>query len=192
MKIIWININCCFFFFFGFFLGNFLESENYKYDRLSGGMRGGGGNRAPPQALYRPGSGPLRKSGRGDEFENDNNFHHDRIKPLQQQQHQQQQPPASIAYRLRNCQFPNSSSGQEKILQSSPSSCDIDDVSTKFNDLHVNYKNSSNHHNQGGSKLNHHHHMSIDPRKKNKKPEQQLYVPKKVKEALAERDVINR
>ncbi|XP_043484616.1 telomerase-binding protein EST1A-like isoform X3 [Leptopilina heterotoma] len=173
------------------------ESENYKYDdRLSGGMRGGGGNRAPPQALYRPGSGPLRKSGRGDEFENDNNFHHhDRIKPSpppQQQQQQQQPPPASIAYRLRNCQFPNSSSGQEKIL---PSSCDIDDVSSKFNDLHVNYKNSSNHHhNQGSSKLNHHQHhiMSIDPRKKNKKPEQQLYVPKKVKEALAERDVINR
>ena len=34
--------------------------------------------------------------------------------------------------------------------------------------------------------------MANDLRRRNKKPEQQLYVPKKVQEALAERDVANR
>ncbi|XP_051160471.1 telomerase-binding protein EST1A-like isoform X3 [Leptopilina boulardi] len=161
------------------------ENENYKYDDRLSGMRGGGGNRAPPQALYRPGSGPLRKSGRPDEFENENNFHHhDRSSSSSSKS---QPPSIATSYRMRNCQFSNSN--QEKNITTTTTTTEIDDVATKFNDLQVNYKNS-NHQNQGPSKINH---MSIvDPRKKNKKPEQQLYVPKKVKEALAERDVINR
>ena len=133
-------------------------------------MRGGGGSRAPPQALYRPGSGPLRKSGRPEEFDNENNSH-------------EIPKSTSIQYRLRNAQFPGSN---ESKNSSAP--VEIDSVSSKFTDLHVNYKNKSNNH-QGPSKSNH---LAGDSRRRSKKPEQQLYVPKKVKETQAERDAVNR
>ncbi|XP_015592692.1 telomerase-binding protein EST1A isoform X2 [Cephus cinctus] len=144
-----------------------------KFDiSRSAGMRGGG-NRAPPQAIYRPGSGPLRKSGRSNEdFDNENNAQ-DRPKP------------SSIQYRLKQSQF-----NSPNQIQNSPPSSQIDDITTKLNDVHVNYRNNSNNdQTQGSSKNNQ---MGGDSRKKNKKPEQQLYVPKKVKEALAGRDVSNR
>ena len=152
----------------------FVDNENYRSEKERfAGMRGGGGggNRAPPQALYRPGCGLLRKTGRSDELENESHS-------------QERSKPPSIQYRLRNAQFPGSNQGKNNSA-----SVEIDDVSSKLNDLHVNYKNNSNHQIQGPSKSNN---LAGDPRKRSKKPEQQLYVPKKVKEALAERDVANR
>ncbi|XP_033208324.1 telomerase-binding protein EST1A isoform X2 [Belonocnema kinseyi] len=156
------------------------RSEKERYTGMRGGGGGGGGvgggggggNRAPPQALYRPGGGLLRKvgPGRGEEFENENHSQ-DRSKP------------GSIQYRLRNAQFSGSNQGKNQSA-----SLQMDEVSSKLNALHLNYKNNSNQI-QGPSKGNH---FGGDPRKRNKKPEQPLYMPKKVKEALAERDVSNR
>ncbi|XP_066589128.1 telomerase-binding protein EST1A-like isoform X1 [Prorops nasuta] len=136
-------------------------------DRLMG-LRGGG-SRAPPQALYRPGSGPLRKSGRTTEdYDLENNLTE---KPR----------PNSVQHRLKQ---PSIGRSQNCSLLS-----EIDDISDKLYDTQINYKNDSNSEDMQTSKNLH---MGNDPRKKNKKPEQQLYVPKKVKEAMAEQDVSNR
>ncbi|XP_012273002.1 telomerase-binding protein EST1A isoform X2 [Orussus abietinus] len=131
----------------------------------------GGGSRAPPQAIYRPGSGPLRKSGRsGDDFELEDSS-------------QEQSKSSSVQYRLKQSRF----GSPDRMRNSSPPQ--IDNICNKLNDTHVSYKINSNKQSQGFSK---NHQVGGDPRKKNKKPEQQLYVPKKVKEALAERDVTSR
>lgn len=122
------------------------------------------------QALYRPGSGPLRKSGRvNDECDNENIVPADRQK---QPQH----------FRQKQGRF-------EAANDSKPPS-QMDGLATKFNDVQISYKDSPPD-NYPSSSRNHSGEQSAD-RKKSKKPEQALYVPKKVKEALAERDVANR
>lgn len=146
-------------------------------DRLAG-MRGGG-NRAS-QALYRPGSGPLRKTSRSgstaDEYDNEIGT-------------QDKSRSTSVQYRLRQSQFNRSNQAKD-----SPPLSQIDDVVEKLDNTHIHYRNSSNI-NQTSSTS---HNISNtgagggDPKRKNKKPEQPLYVPKKVKEALAEQDTINR
>lgn len=136
----------------------------------------GGGNRAS-QALYRPGSGPLRKSGRSgnaaDEYDNENGS-------------QEKSRSTSVQYRLRQSQLNRSNQAQD-----SPPLSQIDNVTEKLGNTHIDYRNSNNSepaqstgHNisSGGN----------DSKKKNRKPEQLLYVPKKVKEALAEQDGTNR
>lgn len=146
---------CCF----------FLDTSfDYKFeqDRLAA-MRGGG-NKAPPRALYRPGSGPLRKSGRSDEYDHENNS-------------QDKSRMSSIQDRLK--QSHHSSRLQE-----------IESITEKLNDIQMNCRNHIDDHGQSSSRNNH---TSLnDPRKKSKKPEQPLYVAKKVKEAMAEHDVANR
>lgn len=141
------------------------------------GMRGGG-NRAS-QALYRPGSGPLRKSGRSgndvDEFDNENGL-------------QEKSRSTSVQYRLRQSQLNRSDQTQD-----SPPLSQIDNVTEKLGNTHINYRNSNNtelaqstgHNISAGAGGN-------DSKRKNRKPEQLLYIPKKVKEALAEQDGINR
>jgi len=138
----------------------------------------GGGNRAP-QALYRPGSGPLRKSDRSnstaDEYDNENGS-------------QEKSRLTSVQYHPRHSQ-----SNRANQAQNSPPLSQIDNVAKKLDNTHINYRNSSNsesvqspsNNSGGGAGRN-------DPKKKNRKPEQLLYVPKKVKEALAEQDGINR
>ena len=135
-------------------------------------MRGGGGSgKAPPRALYRPGSGPLRKSGRSDDYEHEINS-------------QDRPRVSSVQDRLKQSHFnnPNQSHNSSRLQ--------IDSLSEKMNDIQVNCRNHIDDHGQSTSKNNH---SSLnDPRKKNKKPEQALYVPKKVKEAMAEHDIVNR
>lgn len=93
----------------------------------------------PQQQIYRPGSGPLRKSGQQDETEQDTNTN---TKPDRKQGNNQ---------RLK----------RNEELHSSRQSC-----------------NSEN--------------DSGETQKRQKKPEQQLYVPKPIAQAMAERDNYNR
>lgn len=148
----------------------FTESMSSKLekDRLAG-MRGGG-NRAS-QALYRPGSGPLRKSCRPgnsvDEYDNENSS-------------QDKSRSTSVQYRLRQSQSNNSNRAQD-----SPPLSQIDNVTEKLDSTHIDHRNSNNNessqntaHNIGGGT------GGNDPKRKMRKPEQLLYIPKKVKEAL--------
>lgn len=150
-------------------------SSNSDKDRIVG-VRGGGSRAS--QALYRPGSGPLRKSGRSgnaEEYDNENGS-------------QEKSRTTSVQYRLRQSQ-----SGRSNQAQDSPPLSQIDNVTEKLNNTHIDYRNSNNsesaasgsYNNSGGTGGN-------DSKKKTRKPEQLLYVPKKVKEALAEQDGINR
>lgn len=146
-------------------------SDNSKLEKdRSIGMRGGG-NRAS-QALYRPGSGPLRKSGRStDDLDNENIS-------------QEKSKSSSVQHRLKQSQLNRSNQ-----TQNSPPSSQVENVTEKLNDLNINYRSNTNIEQAQGSSQN----SNIgDSRRKTKKPEQQLYVPKKVKEALAEQDVTNR
>ncbi|OAD58928.1 Telomerase-binding protein EST1A [Eufriesea mexicana] len=134
------------------------------------GMRGGA-NRAS-QALYRPGSGPLRKSGRStDDLDNENIS-------------QEKPKSSSVQHRLKQSQLNRSNQ-----MQNSPPSSQVENVTDKLNDLNINYRSITNIEQAQGSSQNSN---FGDSRRKSKKPEQQLYVPKKVKEALAEQDVTNR
>ncbi|KAL0115477.1 hypothetical protein PUN28_010771 [Cardiocondyla obscurior] len=151
-------------------------TSKLEKDRLAG-IRGGG-NRAS-QALYRPGSGPLRKSGRcinaTDEYDDENGS-------------QEKSRMTSVQYRSRHSQL-----NKINPMQDSPPLSQIDNVTEKLDNTHINYRNSSNseltqssgNNSGGGISRN-------DLKKKSRKPEQLLYVPKKVKEALAEQDGINR
>lgn len=151
-------------------------TSKLEKERLAG-IRGGG-NRAS-QALYRPGSGPLRKSGRSnsaiDEYDNENGS-------------QEKSRLTSVQYHPRQSQINRLNQAQD-----SPPLSQIDNVTEKLDNTHINYRNSSNselaqntgNNSGGGASRN-------DPKKKSRKPEQLLYVPKKVKEALAEQDGTNR
>ncbi|XP_076233282.1 telomerase-binding protein EST1A [Calliopsis andreniformis] len=150
--------------------GGFLQDNNKSEKDKSMGMRGAG-NRAS-QALYRPGSGPLRKSGRPtDDLDNENIS-------------QEKPKPSSVQHRLKQSQFNRSNQ-----TQNSPPSSHIENVTEKLNDLNINYRTTTNTEQAQGSSQNSN---MGDSRKKSKKPEQPLYVPKKVKEALAEQDISNR
>lgn len=151
-------------------------TSKLEKDRM-GGLRCGG-NRAS-QALYRPGSGPLRKSGRSsstaDEYDNENGS-------------QEKSRMTSVQSRPKQSQLHRANQAQD-----SPPLSQIDNVTEKLDNTHINYRNSSNselaqgtdNSSGGGASRN-------DAKKKNRKPEQLLYVPKKVKEALAEQDGTNR
>lgn len=146
-------------------------------DRLAG-MRGGG-NRAS-QALYRPGSGPLRKTSRSgstaDEYDNEIGM-------------QDKSRSTSVQYCMRQSQ-----SNRSNQAKDSPPLSQIDDLTEKLDNTHIHYRNSSNIDQMSSSS---HSICNIvtgggDPKRKNRKPEQLLYVPKKVKEAMAEQDATNR
>ncbi|XP_012241985.1 telomerase-binding protein EST1A isoform X2 [Bombus impatiens] len=150
--------------------GEFLQDNSKLEEDRSIGMKGGG-NRAP-QALYRPGSGPLRKSGRStDDLDNENIS---REKPKS----------SSVQHRLKQSQLNKSNQNQNN-----PPSSKVENVTEKLNDLNINYRSITSIEQAQGSSQNSN---SGDSRRKAKKPEQLLYVPKKVKEALAEQDVTNR
>ena len=127
-----------------------------KLERHQAIMRGGAGSRAPPRAIYTPGSGPLKKSGRSslDEYNGE------------------ERPRVSIQDRLKPQQF-------TEILPTA-------EMEKRLNNLQINERHVENDNVADGVG------MANDLRRRNKKPEQQLYVPKKVQEALAERDVANR
>ncbi|XP_046597971.1 telomerase-binding protein EST1A-like isoform X2 [Neodiprion lecontei] len=132
----------------------------------------GGASRAPPQPLYRPGCGPLRKSGSSsDNFDSENN---------------PQEKPKSSFFQGREKQHQFNS---PFLAQDNPLSSRIESNSDKLTDVRLNFRNNSNEQIHASSRNNQ---VGGDPRKKNKKPEQPLYVPKKVKESLAGREVADR
>lgn len=113
---------------------------------MRSGGRGGGDNsgaRPPPQPIYRPGSGPLRKSGRS-------------MDDIDTSSHSSNQ----------------GKSNYNNLMK-------IGNLSNEFQDIHINKKYNSDSEPRK-------HDSIVDSRRKNKKPEQQLYVPKKLKEALQE------
>ncbi|KAG7196526.1 hypothetical protein KM043_018551 [Ampulex compressa] len=124
-------------------------SQESASSKLETEMRAGS-NRAA-QALYRPGSGPLRKSGRTVDDLDHENIPQDKQK-------------ASVQHRLRQA------TRSDMPFQ-------VDSLADKLNDMNVEFGDRS----QEPQEV-------VDARRRNKKPEQQLYVPKKVKEALAEQD----
>ncbi|KAJ8680347.1 hypothetical protein QAD02_016134, partial [Eretmocerus hayati] len=143
-----------------------------KWGEISQGDRSaamrGGGNKPPSRALYRPGSGPLRKSGRSDDYDHET---HSQDRPRISSVQDRMKP----SYFSDSGQQPNSNRAQE-----------IESITGKLNDIHMNSHDC----NQSSSRNDY---APInDPRRRNKKPEQQLYVPKKVKEAMADHDVPNR
>lgn len=148
-------------------------SSKLEKDRLAG-MRGGG-NRAS-QALYRPGSGPLRKSSRSgstaDEYNNEIGT-------------QDKSRSTSVQYRLKQSQ-----SNRSNQAKDSPPLSQIDDVTEKLDNTHIHFTNSGNSEQTLSSDSNN---IGIGAEgsdsKRRRKPEKLLYVPKRVKEAF---DAINR
>ncbi|CAG5090914.1 Similar to Smg6: Telomerase-binding protein EST1A (Mus musculus) [Cotesia congregata] len=134
------------------------SQDNFDKNKLMGGRRGL--NRGPQQ-IYTPGSGPLKKSDRQDEFDYDASLHK-----------------SSVQDRLKR-PFNNISLNNP----SEHSNNSVNMLADKFNDVHVNRRPVNDHH-HGKSNNNH---MDAD-RRKNKKPEQQLYVPKKIYESISEQD----
>lgn len=132
---------------------------------MPGGSAGAtGGNKPPPRELYRPGSGPLRKSGRSDDYDHENNS-------------QDKSRMSSVQDRLKPSFFNNPHQSQN-----SSRSYEIESIRNKLNALQVNNRNHDVDHGQSSTRNNH---TPIhDSRRKSKKPEQQLYVhPKKVRDA---------
>lgn len=120
-----------------------------------GGRRGG---HRGAQAIYTPGSGPLKKTGRqDDDYEQEANM-----------------SKRSVQDRLKPTHFNNTNSTE---TMNSTSHQTNSTLVNKLNDVHISYRSSSNDQAQGNVKENH---ADNDPRRRNKKPEQQLYVPKKV------------
>ncbi|XP_034941646.1 uncharacterized protein Smg6 isoform X2 [Chelonus insularis] len=138
--------------------------ENSQENKLMGGRRGG--NRGP-QPIYRPGSGPLKKSDRSNDDPNcDANL-----------------PKSSVQDRIKHHR--NNSNANQKHSPDHP----VDLLANKINDMTVNHHKPVNDRSSVSEKSNH---LDGDSRKKNKKPEQQLYVPKKLLESTAEQDISNR
>ncbi|XP_043272434.1 telomerase-binding protein EST1A isoform X3 [Venturia canescens] len=130
-------------------------------------MRGAAPNRAPPRLIYTPGSGPLKKTGRApDDFDREANSG-ERTKSV------------SVQDRLRPMHFNSTQQGETVRAQES---------NEKLNDATFSEDRSSI--DDGNSVRTSHH--GGDGRRRSKKPELPLYVPKKVQEALAKRDVTNR
>lgn len=138
-------------------------------------MRGGGGGatgKAPARQLYRPGSGPLRKSGRLEDYEHENNT--------------QDRPKTSVQERLKPMQFgpsSNRSSSSNQQCQNSSRYSEINNISEKFKEVQISYKNHNDDHGHR-DRVKNNHVMTNDPKRKNKKPEKEVYMPKKVKEAI--------
>lgn len=128
----------------------------------------GGGHRVP-QALYTPGSGPLKKTGRQcDDYE-----------PEMDQQQERSKPP-SVQDRLRPASHQNIANPP---LKNHPGSLQSQEALVqKLHQVQLNHQLNSEQQQPM---------MSNHFGRKNKKPEQPLYVPKKVQESIAaDQDVV--
>ncbi|XP_074106178.1 telomerase-binding protein EST1A isoform X2 [Cotesia typhae] len=134
------------------------SQDNFEKNKLMGGRRGL--NRGPQQ-IYTPGSGPLKKSDRQDDFDYDASLHK-----------------SSVQDRLKR---PFNNINLNNPLEHFNNSVNMS--ADKFNDVHVNRRPVNDHHHDKSNNS----HMDAD-RRKNKKPEQQLYVPKKIYESISEQD----
>ncbi|KAG8036116.1 hypothetical protein G9C98_004696 [Cotesia typhae] len=124
-------------------------------------MGGRRGLNRGPQQIYTPGSGPLKKSDRQDDFDYDASLHK-----------------SSVQDRLKR---PFNNINLNNPLEHFNNSVNMS--ADKFNDVHVNRRPVNDHHHDKSNNS----HMDAD-RRKNKKPEQQLYVPKKIYESISEQD----
>ncbi|XP_014224992.1 telomerase-binding protein EST1A isoform X2 [Trichogramma pretiosum] len=149
---------------------NHSSDHKFEEDRF-GAMRGGSG-RPPSRALYKPGSGPLRKSGKADDYESVND----------------------IPNRSRMSSGPDQLKSSHYDIRSRPKTVrkqQIDTISDEFNNLQVNSKRQVDDNNSSGlSYSSKPKHVSFNnDSKRKKKPEQPLYIAKKGKEAMADQDV---
>ncbi|XP_057320552.1 telomerase-binding protein EST1A-like isoform X2 [Microplitis mediator] len=136
-------------------------NSNFDKNKLMGGRRGF--NRGPQQ-IYTPGSGPLKKSDRQDEYE-----------------YEGSSPKSSVQDRLKrpfnNINLNNSSDNSHNSVNM---------LADKLNDVHVNRSRQFINDRHYDKSVNSQH-ADLD-RRRNKKPEQQLYVPKKIHESINEPD----
>lgn len=137
-----------------------------------GGRRGGVRG---CQAIYTPGSGPLKKTGQyRDEYD--------------QEGSQGNLSTSSIQNRLKPSRF---NTIHKSMKDSSQSSYDVNnELTKKLDNVHVNHLQTPTNDSQYYSKGNH---VNGDSKRRFKKPEQPLYVAKKIQDTREpEQDTINR
>lgn len=164
-----------------------------------------GNRRGKPQVeIYRPGSGPLRKSAQGDE----ETVFYDNVRRAKSSIENSLSSSVSEEFK-RGGKKPNHSLSQEHLNSTSKRSNDVrepTDVSihsrglTAIEDRMRNVqlsvpgssfkdqRNSFDHVSPGGSTKS----VAGDAKKKCRKPEQAIYIPKPLAQAIAERDVANK
>jgi hypothetical protein len=171
--------------------------------RLKDDMRGN--RRGKPQVkIYRPGSGPLRKSAQADEetvFVNNvrrakssiENSHSSSVS--EDFQHGGKKPISSLSQEHLNSNSKRGSDVREPsdVLKHSKGLTDSED---RVRNVHLSIpvssfkdqRNSVDHVSPGGSTK----FVASDTKKKNRKPEQAVYIPKPLAQAIAERDIANK
>lgn len=171
--------------------------------RLRDDMKGN--RRGKPQVeIYRPGSGPLRKSAQGDE----ETVFVDNVRRAKSSIDNSRSSSVSEEFK-RGGKKPMNSFSQEHVNSNSKRSSDVrepadvskhskglTDIEDRVRNVHLStpvssfkdQRNSLDHASSGGSTKS----VASDTKKKNRKPEQALYIPKPLAQAIAERDVANK
>lgn len=174
-----------------------VQSARVK-DDMKGNRRG-----KPQVEIYRPGSGPLRKSAQGDE----EIVFYDNVRRAKSST---ENSLSSVSEDFkRGGKKPNHSLSQEHLNSTRKRSSDVretTDVSNHSRGLTAiedrmrnvqlsvpgssfkDQRNSLDHVSLGGSTKS----VASDARKKSRKPEQAIYIPKPLAQAIAERDVVNK
>ncbi|PSN43517.1 hypothetical protein C0J52_21207 [Blattella germanica] len=170
----------------------------FKEDNMKSSRRG-----KPQVEIYRPGSGPLRKSGQGDE----EGVSYDSARRSKSSIENSVSSSVSDEFK-RGGKKPNHSLSQDHINRTSKrnsemreppdlkSSKELTDIEEKIKDVHISLpgpsskdrRNSLGNVSSGGNSKS----QMSDSKRKSRKPEQALYVPKPLAQAIAERDVLNK
>lgn len=164
-----------------------------------------GNRRGKPQVeIYRPGSGPLRKSAQGDE----ETVFLDNGRKAKSSIENSVSSSVSEDFK-RGCQKPTNSLLQEHRSNNSKRSSDmkepsdvakhnrgLTDIDDRLRNAHLSLpgasfkdqRSSGDYVSPGGSTKS----IASDAKRKNRKPEQAIYIPKPLAQAIAERDVVNK
>jgi len=164
-----------------------------------------GNRRGKPQVeIYRPGSGPLRKSAQGDE----ETVFVDNVRRAKSSIENSLSSSVSEEFK-RGGRKPVNSLSQEHLNSNSKRSCEVrelsdvskhskglTDIEDRVRNVHLStpvssfkdQRNSLDHVSSGGSTKS----VASDTKKKTRKPEQAIYIPKPLAQAIAERDVANK
>jgi len=168
-------------------------------DEMKGNRRG-----KPQVEIYRPGSGPLRKSAQGDEetvfVDNVRRAKSSIENSLSSSVSEEfkrggKKPVNSLSQEHLNS---NSKRGSEvrELSDVSKHSKGLTDIEDRVRNVHLStpassfkdQRNNLDHVSSGGSTKA----VPSDTKKKNRKPEQAIYIPKPLAQAIAERDVANK
>jgi len=178
----------------------FSDDEDMRLkDDMKGNRRG-----KPQVEIYRPGSGPLRKSAQGDE----ETVFVDNGRRAKSSIENSLSSSVSEEFK-RGGKKPNHSLSQEHLNRTTKRGSDlkestdipkpsrgVTDIEDRMRNVHLSIpgssskdrRNSLDHVSTGGSIKS----VATDTRKKSRKPEQAIYIPKPLAQAIAERDVANK